>query len=244
MGILLAGPRNLKLPTNKNHTRDQGSGFRVQPAAAQRGNPEPQPVNPSNLVPPQHQLPRFIAVSCHYDVTEWLEPDWVLDMATGTLQRRRLRRPAIELEIFRCGYQAWRLFAKHHYLSAALNRASRCYLATWNDEPVAFCSLLNSVGRKGIWRISRIVVLPDYQGIGIGSRFCAAIGEMNRRHGLRTTITTSHPAMIGHLRHSKSWKIRAVAKGGNHWGSYAKKKNIQSTSLGRTVVSAEFFGVR
>ena len=39
---------------------------------------------------------------CHYDVAEWLEPDWVLDMATRRLERRRLRRPAIELEIFRC----------------------------------------------------------------------------------------------------------------------------------------------
>ncbi len=24
---------------------------------------------------------RFVAVTCHYDVTEWLEPDWVIDMA-------------------------------------------------------------------------------------------------------------------------------------------------------------------
>ena len=27
---------------------------------------------------------RFVAVTCHYDVTEWLEPDWVIDMATAT----------------------------------------------------------------------------------------------------------------------------------------------------------------
>ena len=26
---------------------------------------------------------RFVAVTCHYDVAEWLEPDWMLDMATG-----------------------------------------------------------------------------------------------------------------------------------------------------------------
>ena len=28
---------------------------------------------------------RFVAVTCHYDVAEWLEPDWVLDMATCEL---------------------------------------------------------------------------------------------------------------------------------------------------------------
>ncbi len=27
---------------------------------------------------------RFVAVTCHYDVVEWLEPDWVVDMATRT----------------------------------------------------------------------------------------------------------------------------------------------------------------
>ena len=25
---------------------------------------------------------RFVAVTCHYDVTEWLQPDWIIDMAT------------------------------------------------------------------------------------------------------------------------------------------------------------------
>lgn len=30
---------------------------------------------------------RFVAVTCHYDVIEWLEPDWVLDMATGKVIR-------------------------------------------------------------------------------------------------------------------------------------------------------------
>lgn len=30
---------------------------------------------------------RFVAVTCHYDVVEWLEPDWVLDMRAGTLAR-------------------------------------------------------------------------------------------------------------------------------------------------------------
>ena len=57
---------------------------------------------------------RFVAVTCHRDVADWLEADWVLDMASGTLTRRRLRRPRIELEIFRCRLRAWDLFKRHH----------------------------------------------------------------------------------------------------------------------------------
>ncbi len=70
---------------------------------------------------------RFVAVTCHYDVAAWLEPDWIVDMATCELQRRRLRRrdprwrrPTIELEIRRCKVDAWQLFKRHHYLSGSL----------------------------------------------------------------------------------------------------------------------------
>lgn len=37
---------------------------------------------------------KFVAVTCHYDVLDWLEPDWVLDMATQQLARGCLRRRA------------------------------------------------------------------------------------------------------------------------------------------------------
>lgn len=34
---------------------------------------------------------KFVVVTCHYDVSEWLEPNWVVGMATISLERRRLR---------------------------------------------------------------------------------------------------------------------------------------------------------
>ena len=52
---------------------------------------------------------RFVAVTCHYDVADWLEPDWVVDMATCELhaevssaENALWGRPPIELEIHRC----------------------------------------------------------------------------------------------------------------------------------------------
>lgn len=183
---------------------------------------------------------KFVAVTCHYDVLPWLAADWVLDMATGKLQRGRLRRPDIHLEIRRADRAAWSGFARHHYLSSRLNPLATCYLATWRDEPVALCGVLNAIGHRGIRRISRLVVLPDYQGLGIGGRLLDAIGELHRETGFRTTITTSHPAMIARLRASPRWRITAVRRGGSSWGNFARRKNIRSTSSGRTVVSAEF----
>ena len=183
---------------------------------------------------------RFVAVTCHYDVTEWLEPDWVIDMATSTFSRRCLRRPSIELEIVRCRRSAWRLFARHHYLSGALPQYARCFMALWQGEPVAFCASVSLIGRKNRWRISRIVTLPDYQGIGIGTAVAEAVAELHLAQGHRMNVTTSHPAMIAHCRRSPKWKCIGVKK----TGSQRSKQFIENyrSSLGRAVVSFEFLG--
>jgi GNAT superfamily N-acetyltransferase len=180
---------------------------------------------------------RFVAVTCHYDVTEWLAPDWVLDMASKTFQRRLLRRPPIELELFRCRSRAWSLFAMHHYLNGGLNRSARCFLAVWEGAPVAFCATLPVIGRRKRWRISRLVTLPDYQGIGIGLRVAEAVGDLHCDQGERFSITASHPAVIAHCRASPRWRATEVKKTGS-----APTRGISDYrgSTGRAVVSFEY----
>ncbi len=180
-------------------------------------------------------LCKFVAITCHYDVMEWLEPDWVLDMATGTVSRRLLRRPEIRLEIVRCERHAWRLFARHHYLSGSLANACRCYLALWNGEPVAFCAMIGMLGFKGRWRVSRIVTLPDYQGIGIGSVFLEMMGDIYRANKERFSITASHPSILAHCGRSPKWKTTNVMKTGSKGGKH-------QGSAGRAVVSFEYVG--
>jgi GNAT superfamily N-acetyltransferase len=183
---------------------------------------------------------RFVAVTCHYDVTEWLAPDWVIDMASSTFDRRCLQRPPIELEVFRCRRAAWRLFARHHYLSGALNPRARCYLGLWQGVPVAFCATLAMIGRKGHWRISRIVTLPDYQGIGIGMAMAEAVAQIHGREGHRVSVTASHPALIAHCRRSPQWRCAGVKK----TGSRRVRDFVRDYrgSGGRAVVSFEYRG--
>ncbi len=183
---------------------------------------------------------RLVAVACHYDVTDWLAPDWVIDMATGEYSRRRLRRPPIELRLFRCRRSAWRLFARHHYLSGELPRFARCFLATCDGRPAAFCAMLNLIGRKNRWRVSRIVTLPDYQGVGIGTAVVEAVAELHRREGNRVNVTTSHPAMIAHCSRSPRWRAVNVRKSGAPRPAWPAK-NYRG-SPGRAVVSFEFLG--
>ena len=181
---------------------------------------------------------RLVAVTCHYDVAEWLEPDWVLDMATSTFSRRRLRRPRIELEIFRCERGAWKMFARHHYLSGQLTAVARCFLALWREIPVAFCATVSLIGRKNRWRISRIVTLPDFQGIGIGMTVAEAVAQLHCDEGHRVNVTASHPALVAHCRRSPRWRAVAVRK----TGSRKTEKFIHNYhgSPGRAVVSFEY----
>jgi GNAT superfamily N-acetyltransferase len=181
---------------------------------------------------------RFVAVTCHRDVADWLEADWVLDMASSTLTRRRLRRPCIELEIFRCGLRAWDLFKRHHYMSGTLAATCRAFIALWQGTPVAFCATLPIIGRRHHRRFTRIVTLPDYQGVGIGMRMVEAVAELHRQEGHRINVTSSHPALIAHARRSSRWRTVQVRKSG---GSRADRfiKGYRA-STGRAVVSFEY----
>jgi GNAT superfamily N-acetyltransferase len=187
------------------------------------------------------QIPRrFVAVTCHYDVTEWLAPDWVIDMATATFARRRLRRPPIELAVFRCRPAAWRMFARHHYLSGALNPVAQCFLGLWSGEPAAFCATLPLAGYAGRRRVSRLVTLPDYQGVGIGTGLLEAVAALHRAAGQRVNITAGHPALVAHCRRSPRWRLVGLRR----FGARHDPRRVRDYrgSLGRAVVSFEFVG--
>lgn len=181
---------------------------------------------------------RFIAVTCHYDVAEWLEADWVLDMGTGQLARGKLRRPEIRIEVFRCKHAAWRLFGPHHYLNASLNKSARCYLATWEGEPIAMVGVLNAWGYSGYERISRVVTLPDYQGIGIARRVIHFVAQHLIDGGAkRVSLGTGHPAMIHSLSKSPDWKPTVILKTGSRQQNARKKT---ASSMGRSIVRFTF----
>lgn len=184
---------------------------------------------------------RLVAVTCHYDVAEWLAPDWTIDMAVGEFQRRRLRRRPLRLEVRRARRDLWPLFARHHYLSGALPRGVRCYAAVCDGAPVAFCAVLALVGYRGRWRISRLVTLPDFQGVGIGTRLAEAVGDWHLGEGLRLNITAAHPALVRHCARSPAWRMVAVKRGG---ASALRVARDYRSSAGRTVASFEYVGQR
>lgn len=153
---------------------------------------------------------KVVFSSCHEDIIEWLQPDWIYNPIDGNtvLPRGCLHRPKIELKIFRCKYEAWNLFKSHHYLSSDLNKAAKCFIAYWGDKPVAFSAIISFPHPvvKNAWRATRTVVLPDYQGLGIGVRLSDYMASTVVYGGGRFFSKTSHPAMIQYRLKSNKWK--------------------------------------
>jgi ABC-type polar amino acid transport system ATPase subunit/GNAT superfamily N-acetyltransferase len=154
---------------------------------------------------------KFIAVTCHFDVQDWLLPDWVFNTDTMTFQSfegQKKNRPEIKFEIFNYGDKSiWKMFAKHHYLSHSHNNAANVFIATVNNEVAGFLSVLHfpHPKTKNMKKVHRLVVLPDYQGVGIGIKFLNEIGYIYKKEKQRFNIVTSSPSLINALKKSKEW---------------------------------------
>jgi ABC-type lipoprotein export system ATPase subunit len=152
---------------------------------------------------------RFVAVSCHYDILEWLQPDWVFDVSNGHFARDCLQRPPITLQVQSVPKNYWKIFNKYHYLSHSIHQAAKCYAAFLNGRPVAFTAILHMPHPTGTkWKEHRTVCLPDFQGIGIGnalSNFIAAAYSGVR--GRSYTSVTANPAMVAYRARSTLWAM-------------------------------------
>lgn len=153
---------------------------------------------------------KFVAVSCHYDIIDWLQPDWLYEPQSGHFEWRLLRqRPNIHARIISVDTPAWQLFARHHYLDNTLHKAARCYMCIVGNIPAVFIAVLPLPHPKltGAYRVSRIVTMPDFQGIGIGSTVLSTIAAAYKAHHKNLYITTSHPALMRSLNKNTNWQM-------------------------------------
>jgi len=159
---------------------------------------------------------RIILASCHYDIMEWLMPDWTCSPQKGGALERgewlRQGRPQISLQVSRVEAETWDFFKKHHYLTENVNKSYIFLLFEWNGKPVCIAVIGRQIGR-GVgkaYRDSRIVVYPDYQGMGIGSYISNFLGGICKSIESRYFTKTIHPA-LGEYRnkYDKIWKPTA-----------------------------------
>src|SRR5262252_1951230 len=153
---------------------------------------------------------RFVAVSCHEDVIDWLQPDWVLEPAGMRFAWRTLqRRPELACVVARVPIAAWDRFAPFHYLTAHLHKAARCFGLWCDGRLAAFAGVLYRTHPRvqDIVGVSRVVTLPDWQGLGLGPRLLDTLGSCYRALGWRLHMYPSHPHLIRVLDRSPNWTL-------------------------------------
>ena len=127
------------------------------------------------------------------------------------------------------------MFRQYHYLNGSLPSTARCYTAVYKDKPIAFVAVVSVRMRAKYYRVSRLVVLPDYQGIGVGKRLLNLIAELyTSQTRMPFFIVTSNPQIIrGNL---KNWKIARLGHASRGKGD-TKINNGMRNSLSRKRLS-------
>lgn len=154
--------------------------------------------------------------TCHSDIIEWLRPDHIYNTDLKKFESRGLlpRRPNFTLSIRSANQSYWDYFQKYHYLDSTLSKSTHIYVGFINEKPIAFCAVIHGTNRdiKSYWRGSRTVIIPEFQGLGIGSKFSDAIAEIYKSKGFRYFSKTAHPALGEHREKSNLWKATSTNK--------------------------------
>lgn len=193
---------------------------------------------------------QFIGITCHNDVEDWLMPDWVYDVGTMEYRARgslQLKRPELQVEIRRVPYEAWRIFAPFHYLTADLHRAAKCFGLFVEGQLAAFAAVLH----RPNWRkagqdvkgVSRLVTLPDWQGLALAPILVLRLGAAYKALGWRLRFYPAHPALIRVA--MKSPDVIMVKKPGyvqKYRAKYGERPSASMRSVSRPGAVFEYCG--
>jgi GNAT superfamily N-acetyltransferase len=132
------------------------------------------------------------------------------------------------------------MFRNYHYLNGSLGAGVRCYCAVYQKKPIAFLAVACVRMRTKYYRVSRLVVLPDYQGIGLGKKLLNFIAELYASQtNLPIYLVTSNPQLI-RGNHNK-WKIKRVGHGSHgNQDTRINQELTKSNSRKRITVTLEY----
>jgi GNAT superfamily N-acetyltransferase len=160
------------------------------------------------------------------------------------LIKKKSCHPPLKFEIYKVPAAFWSLFRDYHYLNTALAPFCSCFAAFLQDVPVAFIAVQPIKFKTYYYRVSRLVVLPDYQGIGLGRRLLTWTAEYYKKQShMPFRIVTSNPQLVrGFL---KGWHMTRIGHGGKINNS-SFCKNMKGPYLHgaerRLTVSLEYLG--
>ncbi len=90
--------------------------------------------------------------------------------------------------------------------------AAEQWVGIMNGQLVCHRGIIQFPMRKGWKRGHRMVVLPDFQGIGIGTAFENYTSKHYADLGWNINITTTTPALVHALCRDKNWILTRVGR--------------------------------
>lgn len=119
--------------------------------------------------------------------------------------------------------------------------AAEYFIGTVNGELVCHLAVAPFF-QSGAYRATRLVVMPEWQGAGCGTKFLEWIAEYHKNGNgrcnkkLPTLFHTSHPQLIGYLKKAKRWILKSQQMFGN------KSRKFKNTDHSLTGDSVKFMG--
>jgi len=172
---------------------------------------------------------KITLISCHYDVIEWLSPDWVIDCNTSQYvnYRRSLwqRTEQLEFTIKEVSKESWKYFSKYHYLSKRLPGGKiHTYGLFIGDNQIGFCCYACYCPKQqNTYHSNRVVIHPDYIGFGLGIKLVNETAKyLVKNYKYRIRATFSSTAMYKARINDKRWKLMDIKLKGHHTKSGGK----------------------
>lgn len=192
---------------------------------------------------------KIVLLSCHYDVIDWLNPDWIIDCNKQEfIDRRSLwqsfkRSEQLNFEIKQITKQSWSYFSKYHYLSDKLPGGENYFFGLFhNENQIGFQCFSNYVphrkGTKKIFHSNRTVIHPDYAGMGLGIKLITKTSFLMKEKGFRPMAKFSSTPIFKAMSKDPVWKLldvkRQIGKmnvGGNMMRKKGFRENIKTYSF-------------
>lgn len=167
---------------------------------------------------------RIVLLACHYDIIEWLNPDWIIDCNKQEYINRRLLCPTFKreeqlgFEIKQTDKRSWNYFSRYHYLSEKLAGGFNLFYGLYDQgKEIGFLAFSNYVPHRDkskpmMLHFNRLVIHPDYCGFGIGVHFLNECSKIVKGNGYDVLGKFSSTPVYHSLIKNKQWKLIAVQR--------------------------------
>ena len=161
-----------------------------------------------------------VLLSCHYDVLDWLNPDWIIDANKQAYTNRRLlwqdfkRTEQLQFDIREADKSTWRYFSRYHYLNEKLAGGKQLFYGLWDgNNQIGFLAFTNYVPhrkdrlQKMQLHFNRLVIHPDYCGFGLGIHFLNKCSKLVADLNYEVCGKFSSAPVFNALKANKAWKM-------------------------------------